>query len=465
MKNVILIVVDQMRYDCLGLNSKNKIFTPNLDMLANKGTNFQNCYSAVPTCIAARAALMTGLAPINHKRVGYQDSVVWDYKKTMASEFKKYGYQTQAIGKMHVYPERNRIGFDNVVLHDGYLHANRKAMSGISKNYEYFDDYLKWLKKEKGNHSDIIDSGLDCNSWVSRTWSGEERLHPTNWVTDQAIDFFKRRDPMNPFFLNLSYVRPHSPLDPPDYFYNLYAQSDITYPVAKWGEKIFDNKNTDAIEINLNKDVLMRTRRAYYGLISHIDNQIGKLLIALEDSGEKDNTIIAFVSDHGDQLGEHNLFRKAFPYQGSIHVPFFLYDPQYRASKNNNSKLIELCDVFPTLLNAATEKDVEAIDGINAMDSEKKREFIHGEHSFGKYSNHYIVTNRWKYIWFDQTGLEQLFDLENDPNECNDVVAVEKEVRLRLKKILVEELKNREEKFVQNNCLVTGRPRKSVLEK
>lgn len=463
MKNVILIMVDQMRYDCLGLNSKNNIFTPNLDMLASKGINFHNCYSAVPTCIAARAAIMTGLAPKNHKRVGYQDGIIWDYKKTMASEFKKLGYQTQAIGKMHVYPERNRIGFDNVVLHDGYLHANRVKFSEKSNNFEYYDDYLRWLKTENRHTSDIIDNGLGCNSWVCRTWSGDERLHPTNWVTDQAIDFFKKRDPMNPFFLNVSYVRPHSPLDPPDYFYNLYSQLEVEYPVGKWASKDIKGKDTEAIEITLDKQILMRMRRAYYGLISHIDNQIGKLLIALEETGEKENTVIAFVSDHGDQLGEHNLFRKAFPYQGSIHVPFFIYNPQSDEKNHDNSKLVELRDVFPTLINVATQNKVEEIDGIDALNSEDIREFIHGEHSFGRYSNHYIITKKWKYVWFDQSNIEQLFDLENDPSECDNVISNQKEVGSSLRRILVGELNDREEKYVLNGELISERPRVATL--
>ncbi|MFV0255761.1 MAG: arylsulfatase [Erysipelotrichaceae bacterium] len=465
MKNVILILVDQMRYDCLGLNSENGIFTPNLDMLASKGINFRKCYSAVPTCIAARASLMTGLSPKNHHRVGYQDGVVWDYKKTMANEFGKLGYQTQAIGKMHVYPERNRIGFDNVILHDGYLHANRVKKGLYAKNYEYYDDYLNWLKAENGYASDIIDSGISCNSWVSRTWIGEERYHPTNWVTDQAIEFFKKHDPMNPFFLNISYVRPHSPLDPPEFFNNLYSQTTIEYPIGKWVLTDINNKDTEALEISLNKDVLMRTRRAYYGLISHIDNQIGKLLIALEESGEKENTIIAFASDHGDQLGEHNLFRKGFPYQGSVHVPFFIYDPSTDRQQQNSDKLMELRDVFPTLIKTATNQCVENIDGVDIMNNKDTREYIHGEHSLGKYSNHYIVTSKWKYIWFDQTNIEQLFNLENDPNECNNIFFEQKEIARSLRKKLIEELSNREENYVSNNELVCRRPRVEILKR
>lgn len=462
MKNVLLIVVDQMRFDCIRKNGNNNIFTPNLDMLASKGVNFTNCYSAVPTCIAARASLMTGLKPENHLRVGYQDGVIWDYDKTMAREFTEYGYQTQAIGKMHVFPERNRVGFENVVLHDGYLHSNRKINSTNFKPYDYNDDYLEWLKDKGKNEYDLIDSGLGCNSWVCRTWPYEERLHPTNWTTKCAIDFLKKRDPMSPFFTMVSYVRPHSPLDPPRYFYDLYKDTEFDNNVSEWSQCNLNNSDTEALQIELDKDQLNNAKRGYYGLITHLDNQIGRLLMALEESGEASKTIVAFVSDHGDQLGEHNFFRKGLPYQGSVHVPFIVYDPT-GSHCDDSSKLVELRDVFPTLFTLATNQEVYDIDGKNKFEEKNIDEYIHGEHVLGKFSNHYIVTNEWKYIWFDQTGKQQLFNLKLDPNEEMNVVDENQKVRESLKAVLMNELKNREEGFVKNGKLIANKSRVTTL--
>ncbi len=462
MKNVVMIVVDQMRFDCLGINGNDQIYTPNLNMLASAGVNFENCYSAVPTCIAARAGLMTGLKQTNHKRVGYQDKVVWDYPKTIGSEFSKYGYQTQVIGKMHVYPERNRLGFDNVILHDGYLHTNR-VNSG--KSVLEYDDYVPQVNKLSRASIDLIDSGLDCNSWVARPWQNEERLHPTNWVTDNAIDFLKKRDPQNPFFLKVSYVRPHSPLDPPTDFWQMYEDLECDYPIGKWALDSPHDYSTITVESKLTTLEIKRMRQAYYGLISHIDNQIGRFLMALEESGQKGNTIIAFVSDHGDQLGEHNLFRKAFPYQGSVHVPFFIYDPTCNLKQKCDSKeLVELRDIFPTLIDLAVNNEVTEIDGQSLIrDDKSSKEYIHGEHVFGKYSNHYIVTSKWKYIWFDQTGREQLFNLQDDVNECVDVSCDNPKKLEQLRNILIQELYNREEGYVEDNELRTGANRVAVL--
>ena len=161
--NVVLMVVDQMRADALSFNSQDKfISTPTLDMMASKGYNFENCYSPVPSCVPARAALLTGLDPKNSGRVGYEDEVPWNYERTLPSTFKNFGYQTECIGKMHVYPSRKRLGFDHVLLHDGYLHVDRKYDKRYGEQFEYSSDYLMYLKEGLG--ADLIDDGLNCNS-------------------------------------------------------------------------------------------------------------------------------------------------------------------------------------------------------------------------------------------------------------------------------------------------------------
>src|SRR5690606_25274638 len=114
MKNVVLIMGDQWRGDCLSIDGHPVVQTPFLDELALRGVRFTNAYTATPTCIPARAGLMTGLAPQNHGRVGYQDGVPWTYPTTLAGEFTRQGYQTQAVGKLHAWPVRNRLGFENV---------------------------------------------------------------------------------------------------------------------------------------------------------------------------------------------------------------------------------------------------------------------------------------------------------------------------------------------------------------
>ena len=125
--NVILLMVDQMRADALSFNDPNHFaITPTLDMMASLGYNFEQAYSPVPSCVPARAALLTGMDQSSTGRVGYEDEVPWNYTNTLPQTFRDWGYQTECIGKMHVYPSRKRMGFDHVVLHDGYLHVDRK---------------------------------------------------------------------------------------------------------------------------------------------------------------------------------------------------------------------------------------------------------------------------------------------------------------------------------------------------
>ena len=465
--NVILMMVDQLRYDSLGINGNPVVSTPNLNMMADQGYNFDNAYSATPTCIPARAALLTGLSQENHKRVGYQDDIDWEYDQTIAKEFTQAGYQTEAIGKMHVHPQRNRLGFEHVLLHDGYLHESRKYQKSSGTQFEQTDDYLKWLKLTGGSHLDISETGLDCNSWVARPWIGEERLHPTNWVVSESIDFLKRRDPTKPFFLKMSFARPHSPLDPPDYYFNMYMNQQDKFPkiaVGDWASEIGKDSDYSTIALKgiYNEDEMNRMRAGYYGLITHIDHQIGRFLVALTENDLDRNTIIIFLSDHGDQLGEHHLFRKAYAYQGSVHIPFFIYDPGdlIKGDSRRIEEIVELRDVYPTLISLATKGKVDNIDGLDLSgtieNNEETRPYLHGEHFLGEASNQYIVTKDWKYIWHSTTGEEQLFDLKHDPYEEKDLggIAVFNKQKEELKQLLITELMNREEGFVKEGQLV-----------
>ncbi|MDM0627311.1 arylsulfatase [Clostridium perfringens] len=470
--NIVLIMVDQMRGDCLGVNGNEFIETPNLDMMATEGYNFENAYTAVPSCIASRASILTGMSQKSHGRVGYEDGVLWNYENTIASEFSKAGYHTQCIGKMHVYPERNLCGFHNIMLHDGYLHFARNKEGKASTQIEQCDDYLKWFREKKGHNVDLIDIGLDCNSWVSRPWGYEENLHPTNWVVNESIDFLRRRDTSKPFFLKMSFVRPHSPLDPPKFYFDMYKDEDLPESLmGDWANK--EDKENRGKDINcvkgiINKKALKRAKAAYYGSITHIDHQIGRFLIALSEYGELNNTIFLFVSDHGDMMGDHNWFRKGIPYEGSARVPFFIYDPG-NLLKGKKGKVfdevLELRDIMPTLLDFAHISIPDSVEGLSLKDLIEERdytwrEYIHGEHSFGEDSNHYIVTKKDKFLWFSQRGEEQYFDLEKDSKELTNLINSEeyKERIDYLRKILIKELEGREEGYTDGNKLLKGNP-------
>ncbi len=472
--NIVLICADQWRGDCLSIDGHPAVHTPYLDQMALGGCRFTSAYSSVPSCIAARAALFTGLSQRTHGRVGYRDGVEWNYDTTLAGEFTRHGYQTQAIGKMHVYPERKQLGFQNVILHDGHLHFPRRQSH---RHLDIYDDYIPWLREKLGDPSaEYFDHGLNCNSFAVRPWDKDENLHPTNFIVSQGIDFLRRRDPTKPFFLYLSFHRPHPPLDPPDWALRQYLGMELpSPPVGDWNkiwEKL-DNKWDPALTRGkIRPDILRRAQAGYYGLITHIDHQINRFMESLDDWG-LDNTWVCFTSDHGELLGDHHLFRKVFPYEGSSRIPLILKWPAGNNSIKNGSvfkQVAELRDVMPTLLECAGLPIPESVEGKSLLPAAQGknmnwREYIHGEHQYYGMTPHWLTDGKEKYIWCSDTGIEQLFDLENDPQELRDLAASgEKPDRVAFwRSKLVGELTGREEGFVENGALKPGQQPKTCL--
>lgn len=470
-KNIVLLMTDQLRGDCMGCAGHPDVKTPYLDTLASKGVRFENAYSACPSCVPARAALHTGLTQESHRRVGYADGIRWEYPHTMAGELTKAGYYTQCVGKMHVDPLRNYLGFCHVELHDGYLHYYRDPEIPYRENQKQADDYFHWLKQEKGIDCDVTDTGLECNSWVARPWIYEEKYHPTNWVTDRSIDFLRRRDPDMPFFLFASYLRPHPPFDAPQCYFDMYRNKELTPPVVgDWCDeealrargRIFDSDTGP-----LDPELVREMQIGYYACITHLDHQIGRLIQTLVENKLYDDTIILFVSDHGELLGDHHLFRKSRAHQGSSRVPFLVSGGGFRPEKPGSVKtdVVELRDVMPTVLEAAGIQIPDSVEGISLWNTALKdsgtpevREYLHGEHTLGEASSHWIITKDEKYIWYSQTGEEQYFRIAEDPDELHNLIGSEKakERVEALRGLLIQELQDREEGFVREGRLVTG---------
>lgn len=476
--NILFINVDQMRADCMSAIGHPVVETPYLDQLARHGVLFNNAYSATPTCVPARASILTGMNQTNHGRVGYEDEVPWNYEHTLPGELADAGYHTQCVGKMHVYPTRNLCGYHNVVLHDGYMHYNRDKRTSSEASFSEVDDYLRWLKEKAGVTKDMLDLGLDCNSSVTaRPWELPEEYHPTNWVVNESIDFLRRRDPSKPFFLKMSFVRPHPPFDPPKFFYDQYINEDLPEPaIGDWVlEDGLQESGLDPLTQNgmVPKKRLNRARAAYYALISHIDNQIGRFLLALNEYGELENTVILFASDHGEMLGDHHRFAKALPYEGSTKVPFILSEFGQTMGLDKGSTVddvVELQDIMPTLLDAADVGIPDTVDGRSVLplargESIGWRGYIHGEHARGAESHQFLTNGREKYIWYSQTGEEQYFDLSKDPKEKINLagaLAYSETVDMWRAR-LVDELTGREEGYTDGEKLIVGRAPKTVL--
>lgn len=436
-----------------------------------EGVHFPRAYSACPTCIPARATLWTGRKARSLGLVGYDHQFRWDFEDTLAGCLSQAGYHTQLVGKMHASPSRSLVGFHNVVLHDGTLGYHRKAPIDCT----HYDDYTHWLRERIGQDADLRDTGLGVNSWVVNAWPYEERYHPTNWVASQSIEFLKRRDPDKPFFLTASFVRPHAPFDPPQHLLERYLNKPMPeIPVGEWVEDPEDTcrKGLRASfgRGRVDREQLNYARAAYFALITHIDHQINRILLALSDHGLKDDTLIIFASDHGEMLGDHNFWAKAVPFEASTRIPLIIRPPRNggQALASKPQTLAELSDLFPTICDYCDVSIPSSIEGKSLKkccygEDTDVRDHLHGEHFFGAESNQWIVKGPFKYIWFTQTGRELLFNLRKDPNELHNLADSEAEILEDLRLHLVDVLRDAPEGFVQGDSLVPGRPQAASL--
>ncbi len=472
--NILFICVDQWRADALSLTGHPVAETPHLDRLAREGINFTQAYAATPTCVPARATIFTGLNQRHTGFVGYNDRIDWHYDCTMPGLLAEAGYHTQCVGKMHTHPSRNLMGFHNVVLHDGYLHRERSKRD----DYGLVDDYTPWLRERLGPEADYIDTGVGCNGYAARPWVYDEMLHPTSWVTTMGIDFLRRRDPTKPFFLMLSYHRPHPPLDPPAAFMDRYLTKPLPDPIM--GDWAPDSLPVRGLDSPIPTDAAQRdyARRAYYAQISHIDYSLNRVFQALFENGELDNTAIVFTADHGEMLYDHNHVAKGYPYDSSARLPFVLRlpragSPHHQARQADEplrevNQVVELRDLLPTFCDLAGCDTPAHVDGRSILplargETAGWREHLHGEHFMNADSNQWLTDGREKYIWYSQSGRELLFDLEEDPTELHDLAAARPERVAFWRERLMAELDGREEGFVQNGELVNGMPQSPTL--
>jgi arylsulfatase A-like enzyme len=464
-----------MRADALGIAGNEHIETPWLDRLARSGFHFTRAYSATPTCVPARVAMFTGRSPDLHGRYGYREGIDFSsaYPVTLQSTLGAAGYQTYGVGKMHVFPDRARCGFDEVLLHDGFLHTSRSLTGGPSGA---IDDYVDFLRRETGDpRADYQETGIGCNAMTARPWEREERLHPTRWVADESFHFLQRRDPTRPFLLYMSFHRPHAPFDPPAWLWEKYrARSGPERAQGDWVSGFDDHRHDHEVEAEFGsrtQAVHDQVRAGYYGNIEFIDLQINRLMENLSDQGLVQDTVIVFVSDHGEMLGDHDMYRKSVAYEGSSRIPFLLHVPRELRERlglgdpHAIDAITELRDLMPTLLDlAGVETPVDGQSLLSAIRTgEGVREHLHGEHlisSLGRHSMQWIRSERFKYVWFSGDGHEQLFDLVADPREEHDLATdpAHADVLAEHREPLTRDLRDREEGFVDGDRLVAGRP-------
>ncbi|HBN85898.1 MAG TPA: arylsulfatase [Clostridiales bacterium] len=429
--NVVLIMADQLRADCLGCYGNTVIETEFIDFLASEGTVFENAYSPSPSCVPARTCLMTGMNQWNTGIMGMgggQGKSTDGFLHTLPGELAKAGYHTQGIGKMHFSPQRSLCGFHHTVIDESMRKEEKHFVS----------DYHAWFEQNKTGDYGPVDHGIPFNSWMTRPFQAPEFLHPTNWTVNQAINFLEKRDPTKPFFLKVSFARPHSPYDPPQWYYDKYKEKEPTEPyMGDWAtvhDDIQAGKNPDAWHGRIPIEKVMDGRRGYYGSIHHVDHQIGRLMQFMSRymKNEMQNTLFIFTSDHGDMLGDHFMWRKTYAYEGSARIPLIVKLPTKMKTKQVavNDKPVTLYDIMPTVLEATGVQIPKTVDGLSLLPLTQDRDVpwrdvVHGEHStcYSQEEEMQFVTDgKYKYIWFPRTGREQFFRLTEDRSESKDLI-------------------------------------------
>lgn len=465
--NMLLLMADQFRADCVGAGGNEVIHTPNLDRIAREGVLFRSAYTSVPSCTPARAGLLTGLSPWNHGMLGYGRVAQW-YRNEKPRMLREAGYHTLGIGKMHWFPQRHLHGFHKTILDE----------SGRVETRGFVSDYRQWFRQQ-APHLNPDATGLGWNDYQARPYALPERLHPTRWTADRAVGFLEGYDGGEPFFLKVSFARPHSPYDPPERFWKLYEDADLPKAVVgKWAERHAQRgkklpRNT--WRGDLGEAQVRRSRQGYYGSVSFVDEQIGRILDALARRGWLENTLILFTADHGDMTGDHYLWRKTYAYEASARIPMLIrWGSGFRDAQRGRvlRQPVELRDILPTFLDAAgVGFNPARFDGRSMLDlvrgkTDAWRPWIDLEHDVC-YSpeNHWnaLTDGRWKYIFHARDGEEQLFHLAADPGELQDLAADPAHAAtLRLwRSRMIEHLAERGEPFVVNGKLAK-RPRRML---
>jgi arylsulfatase A-like enzyme len=449
--NVLLVVADHWPAALLGCAGHPSIQTPTLDQIAANGVRFSRAYSECPVCGPARRCIMTGTPPRVHGDRTFSMPPMPNIP-TLAQTFRDAGYQAYGVGKIHVHPQRNRIGFDDVVLDE----------EGRSE-YGLLDDYEIFLG-DQGYAGRQFTHGMSNNEYTFRSWHLPEHLHTTNWATDQILRTIRRRDPTRPGFWYLGYRHPHPPLVPPQCYLDLYR--DINPGAPFHGEWIGDERELPATVREMRQKwprnsthLIPAIRRAFYALCTHVDHQLRLVIGTLRQEGILDNTVILFTSDHGDMLGNHGLWAKPWFYEWSDNVPMILSGvkgcPRVQDHRTDQ-RLAGLQDVMPTLLDLAGIPIPSSVHGLSLV-GEKRREWVYGEFADRPVAAERMVCDgRHKLIYYPCGNRLQLFDLQEDPCELRDLSASisHQHVRAKLIDILISQMYGADTEWVRNGSLV-----------
>jgi arylsulfatase A-like enzyme len=441
--NILVVLVDQHRADCVGINGNNDILTPNLDALARDGYSNTNCYSTFPLCTPARYSLMTGLYVRQHMGWGNRSTIPKELP-TVGRLLKDAGYHTDYIGKLHFSPTYADMGFEDMLL------AEQEGPG------RYEDDYHRELRANGLiDFTDMQDQISELRKTAPPEYHANFGTAPTNleypyystdWIGLKALEHIDKWD-NNPQLLFVGFIKPHHPFDTPPPWRDMYDPQKLSI-LPGWSESVSDEDyavypgffDMKTLTPEVHREIL----RQYYGSITQIDHYVGQFIEKLKTKGMYDNTLIIYISDHGEYLGHHHLeLKNNYLYDPVIKVPLIVkYPVRHPASRKNtsgespcDSKLVSLIDATATILEAAGIKFPPSLQQKIFPLHVCKRDVIFAENL----NSAMIRTQDYKLIQSEKVA-SCLFDLRKDPYEFANVYnsSEYQEIKAKLLKLLDE---------------------------
>lgn len=434
--NVLFILADDQRTDTIAAHGNPNIETPNIDSLVRDGFSFRRNYCMGSmhgaVCQPSRAMMMTGQAYFRLK-------MNLEGTETYPQRLRDEGYSTFVTGKWH----NDKPGIVKS------FETGRAVMMGGMSNHEAVP---------------IVDFGENGRFVDRRT--GEK--FSSELFADAAIAFLEKQDSDTPFLAYVALTSPHDPRQPPLDYRERYYNKNLPLPENFLPQHPFDNGRLIVRDENLGAwprtpDVVRDQLAEYYGMITHMDDQIGRILDTLDAKGLRENTIIVYAADHGLALGSHGLLGKQSVYEHSMGAPLVFSGPGIPKNASSNA-LTYLYDIFPTVFDLLDKdmgvtRDGKSLVPIWSGESDSVRDTI-----FLAYEDiqRAVVTDRWKLIRYPKIDHMQLFDLDNDPHETRNLVNESENVERVLQ--MIEQMRASQKQFGDNAPLVYEKPLPKAID-
>ncbi|MCL2833195.1 MAG: sulfatase-like hydrolase/transferase [Treponema sp.] len=371
--NILWICTDQQRWDTLGCYGNQYVKTPVLDSLAKESVLFENAFCQSPVCTPSRGSFLTGRYPVT-SGTRQNGADIPDTEVLVTKLFHDTGYYCGLSGKLHLSACNPKSGCTKMErrIDDGYDEFHWSHDTG--KSWGLNNEYYKWL--DEVHHAAYTTPDLPETRWVQKGMPGEQSQ--AHWCIDKAVDFINaRKDSGKPWFFSVNIYDPHHPFDPPPEYLEPYLKHLDNIPLPSYvpgeelekpywqkmdHEKAYNNNAGFPFPKITDREHRL-IRAAYWAMCDQIDHEVGRALEALEQTGQRENTIVIFMSDHGELLGDHGIYLKGpHFYDCSVKVPLIInWKNHFKNGRRNG--LVELNDLPQTLLELCGLQAYEGMQG------------------------------------------------------------------------------------------------------